>query len=53
MYAALTDKPFTNSEKGYMIPRGDFEYASYLEMWIDEMKLQGKFADIQKNGGIA
>jgi cyclohexadienyl dehydratase len=48
LYAALTDKPFTNSEKGYMIPRGDFEYASYLEMWIDEMKLQGKFADIHK-----
>lgn len=43
LYAALTDKPFTNSEKGYMIPRGDFEYASYLEMWMDEMKLQGKF----------
>jgi len=43
LYAALTDKPFTKSEKGYMIPRGDFVYASYLEMWMDEMKLQGKF----------
>lgn len=43
LYAALVDKPFTNSEKGYMIPRGDFIYASYLEMWMDEMKLQGKF----------
>lgn len=48
LYAALTDKPFTNSEKGYMIPRGDFEYASYLEMWIDEMKLQGKFDELYK-----
>ncbi|GIO88618.1 cyclohexadienyl dehydratase [Paenibacillus faecis] len=43
LYAALTDKPFTKSEKGFMIPRGDFVYASYLEMWMDEMKLQGKF----------
>ncbi|MFC7680604.1 transporter substrate-binding domain-containing protein [Paenibacillus sp. GCM10028914] len=48
LYAALTDKPFTNSEKGYMIPRGDFEYASYLEMWMDEMELQGKFDSLYK-----
>ncbi|NMO97352.1 transporter substrate-binding domain-containing protein [Paenibacillus lemnae] len=48
LYAALTDTPFTNSEKGYMIPRGDFEYASYLEMWMDEMELQGKFDELDK-----
>ncbi|ASS95270.1 transporter substrate-binding domain-containing protein [Peribacillus simplex] len=48
LYAALTDKPFTNSEKGYMIPRGDFIYASYLEMWMDEMRLQGKFDALYK-----
>ncbi|KAB2334906.1 transporter substrate-binding domain-containing protein [Cytobacillus depressus] len=48
LYAALTDKPFTKSEKGYMIPRGDFIYASYLEMWMDEMKLQGKFDDLYR-----
>ncbi len=48
LYAALTDKPFTNNEKGYMIPRGDFVYASYLEMWMDEMKLQGKFDSLYK-----
>lgn len=48
LHAALVDKPFTNSEKGYMIPRGDFIYASYLEMWMDEMKLQGKFDELYK-----
>lgn len=48
LYAALTDAPFTNNEKGYMIPRGDFAYASFLEMWMDEMKLQGRFAEIEK-----
>ncbi|HZG83218.1 MAG TPA: transporter substrate-binding domain-containing protein, partial [Brevibacillus sp.] len=30
LYAALTDKPFTKSEKAYMIPRGDFIFSSYL-----------------------
>ncbi|MNS89799.1 Cyclohexadienyl dehydratase precursor [compost metagenome] len=48
LYAALTDNPFTKSQKGYMIPRGDFIYASYLELWMDEMKLQGKFDDLHK-----
>ncbi|RFU69004.1 cyclohexadienyl dehydratase [Peribacillus saganii] len=48
LYAALTDDPFTKNEKGYMIPRGDFIYASYLEMWMDEMKLQGKFDALYK-----
>ncbi|WP_223070194.1 transporter substrate-binding domain-containing protein [Paenibacillus caui] len=48
LYAALTDKPFTKSEKGYMIPRGDFIYSTYLETWMDEMKLQGKFDALYK-----
>ncbi|KZE49319.1 cyclohexadienyl dehydratase [Brevibacillus parabrevis] len=46
LYAALTDKPFTRSEKAYMIPRGDFIFASYLDVWMDEMKLQGKFDEL-------
>lgn len=46
LYAALTDSPFTKSEKGYMIPRGDFIFASYLNLWMDEMKLQGKFDEL-------
>ncbi|MDO7484874.1 transporter substrate-binding domain-containing protein [Peribacillus frigoritolerans] len=50
LYAAQTDKPFTNSEKGYMIPRGDFIYASYLEMWMDEMKLRGNLMPSTKSG---
>ncbi|CEH31552.1 cyclohexadienyl dehydratase [Aneurinibacillus migulanus] len=46
LYAALADNPFTKSEKGYMIPRGDFIFASYLNLWMDEMKLQGKFDEL-------
>lgn len=46
LYAALTDSPFTKSEKGYMIPRGDSIFASYLNLWMDEMKLQGKFDEL-------
>jgi cyclohexadienyl dehydratase len=46
LYTALTDSPFTKSEKGFMIPRGDFAYSSYLELWMDEMNLQGKFKEL-------
>jgi cyclohexadienyl dehydratase len=46
LYAALTDNPFTKSEKAYMIHRGDFIFASYLDVWMDEMKLQGKFDEL-------
>jgi len=46
LYAALTDSPFTKSEKAYMIHRGDFIFASYLDVWMDEMKLQGKFDEL-------
>ncbi|UUZ91383.1 transporter substrate-binding domain-containing protein [Paenibacillus sp. P25] len=48
LYAALTDNPFTRNQKGYMIQRGDFIYSSYLELWMDEMKLQGKFDQLYK-----
>ncbi|MDC0761409.1 transporter substrate-binding domain-containing protein [Brevibacillus sp. AG] len=46
LYPALTDNPFTKSEKGYMIHRGDTIFANYLDLWMDEMKLQGMFDEL-------
>ncbi|WP_232699056.1 transporter substrate-binding domain-containing protein [Brevibacillus daliensis] len=48
LYAALTDNTFTKSEKAYMIQRGDFIFASYLDVFLDEMRLQGKFDELAK-----
>jgi len=48
LYAQRVDDPFTRNEKAYMIPRGDFIFASYLETWKDEMELQGKFDELYK-----
>jgi cyclohexadienyl dehydratase len=48
LYAARVNDPFTKSEKAYMIRRGDFIFASYLDVWLDEMKLQGKFDELYK-----
>ncbi|WP_400162163.1 transporter substrate-binding domain-containing protein [Brevibacillus sp. TJ4] len=46
LFAQRVDDPFTKSEKGYMIHRGDFIFSSYLELWMDEMELQGKFDEL-------
>lgn len=43
LYAALTDKTFTKSQKGYMIPRGDSVFENWVNLWMDEMELQGEF----------
>ncbi|MDM5197363.1 transporter substrate-binding domain-containing protein [Fictibacillus enclensis] len=43
LYAALTDKTFTKSQKAYMIPRGDSVFENWVNLWMDEMELQGEF----------
>jgi len=46
LYAALADTPFTHNVATYMINRGDPVFTEYLNIWIDEMKLQGKFDEL-------
>nr|5JOS_A Chain A, Cyclohexadienyl dehydratase [synthetic construct] len=41
--AVLVDKPFTHSEKGYMMPKGDQEFLNYVNQWLDQMKQQGTY----------
>ncbi|MFC4618800.1 transporter substrate-binding domain-containing protein [Camelliibacillus cellulosilyticus] len=43
LYAALTDRPLTRHQKGYLIQRGDPDYANWLALWMDEMHFQGVF----------
>lgn len=46
LYAALADDTFTKNATSYMTHRGDYIFTSYLNLWIDEMKLQGKFDEL-------
>lgn len=48
LYAARVDDPFTKEQKAYMIQRGDFIFSSYLDLWMEEMKLKGKFDELYK-----
>ena len=43
LYAALLDKTFTKNQFGIMMQRGDQVFANFIDMWMEEMKLQGEF----------
>jgi cyclohexadienyl dehydratase len=48
LLAILTDHPFNLHEKGYMMQRGDLDFQNWIDLWMDEMKLQGKFKELEK-----
>ena len=39
--AVHPDKPFTFSEKAYMLPRGDEVFKHYVDQWINLIKGDG------------
>ena len=43
LYAAMLDKTFTKNQFGIMMQRGDQVFANFINMWMEEMKLQGEF----------
>ncbi len=43
LFAALLDKTFTKNQFGVMMQRGDQVFANFINMWMEEMKLQGQF----------
>ncbi|MED0674855.1 cyclohexadienyl dehydratase [Aneurinibacillus thermoaerophilus] len=48
LYAALSDKPFTIDEKGFMMHRGDTVFSNWIELWMEEMELKGEFEKLKK-----
>ncbi|MDM5318116.1 transporter substrate-binding domain-containing protein [Fictibacillus sp. b24] len=43
LYAALTDNTFTKSQKGYLMHQNDAVFQNWVNLWMDEMELQGEF----------
>ncbi|MBA4493775.1 transporter substrate-binding domain-containing protein [Paenactinomyces guangxiensis] len=48
LYAALADQPFTIHEKGYLMHQGDLDFQNWVNLWVEEMKLQGKFKELER-----
>jgi cyclohexadienyl dehydratase len=45
LYAPLTDQTFTKSQMGILMPRGDFVFGNWVNLWMEEMTLKG---DLEK-----
>lgn len=43
LYAALTDNTFTKSQKGYLMHQGDAVFQNWVNLWMEEMELNGEF----------
>ncbi len=43
LYAALLDNTFTKNQFGIMMQRNDPVFANFINIWMEEMKLQGQF----------
>jgi cyclohexadienyl dehydratase len=43
LYAALTDNTFTKSQKGYLMHQNDTVFQNWVDLWMEEMELQGEF----------
>lgn len=43
LYAALLDNTFTKNQFGILMQRGDQVFANFIDLWMEEMKLQGQF----------
>lgn len=43
LYAALLDNTFTKNQFGILMQRGDQVFANFIDMWMEEMTLQGQF----------
>lgn len=43
----LINQPFTRSNFGIMMKRGDQTLLKYVNMWMEEMVLQGKFKELE------
>jgi cyclohexadienyl dehydratase len=49
LYAALTDNTFTKSQKGYLMHQNDPVFQNWVNLWMEEMELQGVFDRLKED----
>lgn len=47
LLAIMTENPFNLHQKGYLIRQGDLNYQNWINLWMEEMKLHGKFKELE------
>ncbi len=48
LYAVSPDDPLTKDDFGYMIPRDDFAYQNWLNLWMHQMKEKGVLKQLRE-----
>jgi cyclohexadienyl dehydratase len=48
LYAVDPDNTYTRDDFGYLLPRDDFAWINYTNLWVDLMKLKGEFARLHQ-----
>lgn len=48
LFAAMLDKTFTKNKFGYMIKKGDADFANFINFWMEEMVLRGDLEQLYK-----
>ncbi len=48
LYAVDPENTYTKDDFGYLLPRDDNAWSSYVNLWVDLMKLKGEFARLQQ-----
>lgn len=48
LYAVSPDKTFTKDDFGYMLPRDDWTFLTWLNLWIHQMHEKGEFQKLKE-----
>lgn len=47
LFAVSPDKTFTNDDFGYMLPRDDFAFFNWMNLWMHQMHQKGVFTQLK------
>ena len=47
LFAVSPDKTFTNDDFGYMLPRDDFAFLNWMNLWMHQMHQKGVFTQLK------
>lgn len=47
LFAVSPDKTFTKDDFGYMLPRDDFAFLNWMNLWMHQMHVKGEFAKLK------
>lgn len=48
LYAVDPGNPYTRDDFGYLLPRDEFAWINYVNLWVDLLKLKGEFERLHK-----